>query len=474
MKREEFVPAIVLQSMLIDVCMKSACMSDAFEVLEEMRKRNVSCFFSRDCWTENCLIDFYSKCSLLDSAHQNFVRMWELDLNGLLELPFGLFDRMRKLGLPPNEHTIGIILVACRPRVGEQIHAYMVKTLLDQSLHSASALMEFFSKNNSFESAKLVFEKIEARNVVTWSSMISCCARNELGYEALELFYRMVNLQIKPNEYAFVAVIGACGLSPNKLDLGSDNRILNALVTMYARNGKMEELEKVFKNSSFMCYSGFIGSRFHGFALKLGCVTDVCVGNAFVNMYANCGNIDNAWLEFAGMPRDDTMPWFSFIHGYAHHGNVEKVLQLFDNIVESGSFKPNHATFIGALNPCSHVGYVKVAFEYFKIMESCYGIVSSMSHYACLVCSLHRGLLNCPEDSAYYVLLSNLLAECGERLDSERTRKMMEERGVKKDAGCSWIEIQTAQTIYQLLDELLVKMKDGGHSLDLSWATFES
>ncbi|KAJ4956655.1 hypothetical protein NE237_013438 [Protea cynaroides] len=669
MIREEFEPATLLQSMLIDLFMKSACMSDAFEVFEEMPERNVvtwtsiisgcvrngfpgtgiSLFlemielgvlpnnvtlnvvlqacadlatldlgmqvhslvvragFFRDCRTENFLIDFYSKCSLLDSAHEIFVRMLEPDLvsftsmiggylkNGLLELAFGLFDRMRKLGLHPNEHTISSILVACRPLVGEQIHAYMVKTLLDQSLHSASALMEFYSKNNSFESAKLVFEKLEARNVVTWSSMISCCARNELGYEAMELFYRMVNLQIKPNEYTFVAVIGACGLSPKfiemgkqvhcfviKLDLGSDNRILNALVTMYARNGRIEELEKVFKkiqypdtvswsaaitgysqnglsekSASLFCqmhmsgakpneygFSGALsscatqalldqGKQFHGFALKLGCITDVCVGNALVNMYAKCGNIDNARLAFDCMPRHDLMSWNTLIHGYAHHGHVKKVLQLFDDMVESGSIKPNHATFIGVLNACSHVGYVEEAFEYFKIMESCYGIVPSLFHYGCLVdmmgragrldeavliiehmpfqpdyliwktllgsCRVHRNLnlgklaaqraieLS-PEDSANYVLLSNLLAECGERLHSERTRKMMEERGVKKDAGCSWIEIQSAvntfiardknhpeaQTIYQVLDELLVKMKEEGYSLDLSWASYES
>ncbi|XP_043687278.1 pentatricopeptide repeat-containing protein At2g27610-like [Telopea speciosissima] len=669
MKRKGFEPAIVLQSMLIDLFMKSSCMSDAFEVFGEMSERNVvtwtsiisgcvrngypeigiSLFwemikmgalpnditlnvvlkacadlatldlgiqihsfvvrtgFLRYCRTENCLIDFYSKCGLIDSAHQIFIRMLKPDLvsftsmiggylkNGLLEPAFGLFDRMRKLGLDPNEHTISSILVGCQPRVGEQIHAYMVKTFLDQTLYSASALMEFYSKNHSFESAKLVFEKLESMSVVTWSSMISCCTRNELGYEALELFYRMVNLGIKPNEYTFVAVIGACGLSPMfigmgkqvhcsviKLNLGMDNRILNALVTMYARNSKIEELGKVFKkiqdpdtvswsaaitgytqnglsekSTSLFCqmhksgakpneygFSGVLsscatqalldqGKQFHGFALKLGCDTDVCVGNALVNMYAKCGNIDNARLAFDGMPRHDLMSWNTLIHGYAHHGHGKKVLQLFDEMVESGVIKPNNATFVGILNACSHVGYVEEAFEYFKIMESCYGIVPSMSHYACLVdmmgragrldeavliiehmpfqpdyliwktllgsCRVHmnlklgkhaaqRAIELFPEDSANYVLLSNLLADCGERLDSERTRKMMEERGVKKDAGWSWIEIKStvnafmsrdrnhpeAQAIYQILDELLVKMKEEGYSPDFSWALYDS
>ncbi|XP_042489048.1 putative pentatricopeptide repeat-containing protein At3g01580 [Macadamia integrifolia] len=669
MKRKGFEPPIVLQSMLIDLFMKSACISDAYEVFGEMPERNVvtwtsmisgcvrngypevgislfwemikvgvlpndvtfnvilqACadlstlnfgiqihslivragFFS-DYRIENCLIYFYSKCGLVDLAHQVFIRMLKPDLvsftsmiggylkNGLLEPAFGLFDTMRKLGLDPNEHTISSILVACQPMVGEQIHAYMVKTLLDRSLYSASALIEFYSKNNSFESAMLVFEKLGTMSVVTWSSMISCCARNGLGYDALELFYRMVNLGIKPNKYTFVAVIGACGLSSMfmgmgkqvhcfviKLNLGLDNRILNALVTMYARNSKIEELGKVFekiqdpdtvswsaaiigysqnalsgKSTSLFCqmhksgakpneygFSGVLsscstqalldqGKQVHGFALKLGCDTDVCVGNSLVNMYAKCGNIDNARLTFDGMPRRDLMSWNTLIHGYAHHGHGKKAFQLFDEMVESGSIKPNNATFVGILNACSHAGYVEEGFEYFKIMESCYGIVPSISHYACLVdmmgrvgrlddavliiehmpfqpdyliwktllgscrvhmnlklgkCAAQRAIELSPEDSANYVLLSNLLAECGERLDSERTRKMMEERGVKKDAGWSWIEIKSvvnafiardrnhpeAEAIYHILDELLVKMKEEGYSPDFSWALYDS
>ncbi|XP_010252916.1 PREDICTED: pentatricopeptide repeat-containing protein At2g27610-like [Nelumbo nucifera] len=670
MKEEGLEPGIVTESILIDLFMKSARVSDAFKVFEAMLERNVvtwtsiisgcvqngfpeigiSMFvemlelgvlpndftlnvvlqacadlaaanlgmqvhslviragFVHGCRTENFLINLYSKCCLIDMAHRVFDRMLKPDLvsftsmiggyskNKMSEAAIRLFDRMLKCGLVPNDHTISSILVACGFIFGEQIHAFMVKTLLDKSLHSGSALIEFYSKNDSFENAKLVFEKLEDRNVVTWTSMISCCIQHERGDEALDLFHQMVNLGIEPNVVTFATVIAACGLCSEftdmgqqihcsiiKLNLGSDNRIVNALITMYARNKKIEELEKVFEkieNPDRVSWSAAIsgysqngfnekaacllcqmhkkgarpneygisstlsscanlalldqGKQLHGFCLKLGYdIIDVCVGNALVSMYAKCGSVEDAQLAFDGMPFRDVMSWNTLIHGYAYHGHGGKALQIFDEMVASETIRPNHATFVGILSACSHVGYVEEAFDYFKIMESHHGIVPSMSHYACLVdligragrleeayqiieqmpfepnsliwktllgsCRVHKNLKLgklaaqraielSPCDSANYILLSNLYTVCGERVGSEMMRKMMEEKGVKKDAGFSWIELKSevhafvsgdkshpkTQVIYNELDKLVRKMKEEGYSPDLSCALYDS
>ncbi|XP_058094091.1 pentatricopeptide repeat-containing protein At2g13600-like [Magnolia sinica] len=669
MKDNGLEPGIVLETVLIDLFMKSGQVSDAFYVFERMPERNVVTWTSiisgcvqngrwgigfslfvemlesgvlpndftfnvvlqacadpavddvgkqvhslvvrvglnGDCRIENCLIDFYSKCGLVDEAQKVFVRMQDPDLvsftsmiagfckNDLFKSAARLFDQMRRLGLEPNEHTVTTILAACDHQLGEQIHAYMIKTLLHQSLYSASALIEFYSKNNSVERAELIFEKLEARNVVTWSTMISCCLRNGLVNKAMKLFCKMAYLGIEPNEFTLATAIGACGLCSGsislgqqlhcsiiKLNLASDDRIFNALLTMYARNGNIEELTKVFeriqdpdivswcaaisgysqngfseKSVSLLCLMhrtgakpneyGFSsalsscaslallhqGRQFHGFALKLGCDFDVCVGNALINMYAKCGNIDDARFAFDGIHSHDVMSWNTLIHGYAHHGHGRKALQVFDEMLELGCIFPDHATFVGVLSACSHVGFVEEAFRYFKIMDSHYGIAPSMSHYACLIdvmgragrldeaaqiicqmpfepdsliwktllasCRVHknlelgklaaeRAIELSPQDAANYVLLSNLHATCEEWEDAERTRKMMEEKGVKKDAGWSWIEIRSevhsfiardqshprTQAIYKKLDELVIEMKEEGYCPDLSFALQDS
>ena len=100
-------------------------------------------------------------------------------------------------------------------------------------------------------------------------------------------------------------------------------------------------------------------------------------------------------------------------------------------------------------------------------------------------CKLHRNLdigklaadklMELSErDSASYVLMSNLYAMHEEWQDAERVRRRMDEIGVKKDAGWSWIEVKNevstfvardtshpdSASIYQMLAELVVVMRD--------------
>lgn len=668
MKEEGFDPGVVLGTGVIDLLMKSEWISDAFQAFDIMSERNVVTWtsiisgcvlnhlqevalglfvdmldsgvlpndftfnvalqacadraavdvgkqvhslavragFEGDCRIGICLIDFYSKCCLIDVAHEVFTRMAKPDLvsftcmivgfckNNLFKSAVRLLNRMRWLGLDQNERIITSILVSCECVLGEQIHAYMIKTLLQQSIYSASALIEFYSKRNSVEEAKLVFDKLEARNVVTWSTMISCFLRNGLVGDALKLFSEMAYSGIKPNEYTFATVIGACGLCSEsislglqlhcliiKMKLGSDDRIFNSLLTMYARKGKVEELSRVFekiqdpdivswsavisgysqngfseKAASLLCVMHRMGVKpneyafssaltscanlalldqgrlFHGFALKSGWDFDVCVGNALVNMYAKSGSIDDAQLAFNGMPIHDVMSWNTLIHGYAQHGRGREALRVFDEMVESGRVLPNHTTFVGVLSACNHAGYLEQALEYFRIMDSRYWIAPSMSHYSCIIdmmgragrlneasqiidkmpfepdsviwksllgsCAVHknlelgkiaatRAIELLPKDSANYILISNLYAACGEWENAAKMRKVMEEKGVKKDAGWSWIEISSevhaftardrshprTDAIYNKLDELTKEMKEDGYTLDHSFAMYD-
>ncbi|XP_072965120.1 pentatricopeptide repeat-containing protein At2g27610-like [Typha angustifolia] len=553
-----------------------------------------------DCRTANCLIDFYSKCGLMAKAKLVFDGMLQMDLvsytslitglcrNNLFESAVGVFDQMIRRGTEPNEHTITSILMACGLQLGEQIHGYMVKSMIAQSVFSASALIDLYSRNQQFGLAKEVFKKLEAKNVVSWSSVISSCIRNEKLDDALQLFHEMVSEGVNPNEFTFATVIGACGLSTKFIEFGQqlhclaikhnldfDIRVSNALLTMYGRSSRIEELERVFQkigNPDIVSWSAAIssyfqngfdlrsinflsqmhmrgytpneyalssalsscasltlldqGRQFHCLSLKLGCDLDICTGNSLINMYSKCGCIKDARLAFDVMCTHDITSWNSLIHGYAHHGYASKVLEVFHKMEASGSM-PDHSTFVGILFGCSHGGLLDEAERYFKLMKEQYGIVPSSSHYSCMIdlmgrigrleealtiidnmpfepdiliwktllgsCRLYRNveigklaaekvMQLSTQDSASYVLMSNLHAMHEEWEDAERLRRMMDEMGVKKDAGWSWIQIKTgiytfvardmshpeAASIYQRLGELFELMKDEGYSPDVS------
>ncbi|KAM0946547.1 putative tetratricopeptide-like helical domain superfamily [Dioscorea sansibarensis] len=560
-----------------------------------------------DCRIANWLIDVYSRCRLIDKAQLIFEKMADRDVvtfttlisgfcvNNLFISAVRVFGQMLSEGIEPNEHTISSVLTACGSTLGKQIHGYMIKTMTDRSVFSSCSLIEFYSRNGRIGQAKLVFEKLEARNVVTWSSMISCCMRHKQMEDALWLFHDMICTGIEPNEYTFAALLGACGMSSEffsvgrqlhcpaiKLNLVSDNRILNALITMYGRSGDVDNLERVFERiekldvvswcaaiSSYfqngydekslklvsrMHKEGFVpneyglsstlsscanlasldqGKHFHCLALKAGCDLDVCVGNALINMYAKCGSIEDARLIFDAMPDHDLMSWNSLIHGYAHHGNGNEAISVFNTMMDAHNIMPDHSTFVGILVACSHVGCVGQAFRYFDTMLDQYGIMPSASHFACIVdmmgsagrlmealqiinempfepdvliwktmlasCKLHKNLELgklaaekvielTPKDSAGYVLLSNMHAMRGEWKDAESVRTMMDEHGIKKGAGCSWIQISSevhvftasdgshekADSVYFMLNLLYKELKvENGCSAEMIFVSYD-
>lgn len=82
-----------------------------------------------------------------------------------------------------------------------------------------------------------------------------------------------------------------------------------------------------------------------------------------------------------------------------------------------------------------------------------------------------------PENSGMYVLLSNMYASSKKWTDVGKLRKIMQERGVKKVPGFSWIEVKNVvhsfsvgdsvhpekEKIYAFLEELDMKMKKAGY-----------
>lgn len=71
-------------------------------------------------------------------------------------------------------------------------------------------------------------------------------------------------------------------------------------------------------------------SAFHGEGVKfcVDAVGNVHVGNALVNGYASCGEIENARTVFDEMPLRDVTSWNSMISGYVSSGAVVLALEL--------------------------------------------------------------------------------------------------------------------------------------------------
>ncbi|XP_074561483.1 LOW QUALITY PROTEIN: pentatricopeptide repeat-containing protein At1g20230-like, partial [Curcuma longa] len=215
-------------------------------------------------------------------------------------------------------------------------------------------------------------------------------------------------------------------------------------------------------------------------------IVDVYVDSSLVDMYAKCGRMADARVVFDVMPITNVVSWNAIIGGYAMHGLANDAIEMFVSMKRHRQ-KPDTVTFICVLSACSHAGLSEKGDHLFDEMHNEHGIDAAVAHYTCMVSLLGRAgrldeayelirkmqneadscvwgalLSACrvhgnvalaevaakrlfelePTNAANYVLLSNIYAAKGMLEEVERVREMMKVMGVKKNPGCSWIEIR--------------------------------
>ncbi|KAG5540747.1 hypothetical protein RHGRI_020850 [Rhododendron griersonianum] len=180
-----------------------------------------------------------------------------------------------------------------------------------------------------------------------------------------------------------------------RIGLDSDAAVWSSLCDMYAKCGNIDEARYIFDKTvdrdvvswTAMIYRYFEdGRREEGFALFSDFLKSA---SSLVHMYSKCGDIDNAKKVFDLMPHPDLVSWTSLINGYSQHGQPNEALQLFELLLKSGT-KPDRITFVGVLSACTHAGLVDKGLEYFHSIECKHGLKHSTDHYACLIDLLSR------------------------------------------------------------------------------------
>ncbi|KAF2310165.1 hypothetical protein GH714_007008 [Hevea brasiliensis] len=145
--------------------------------------------------------------------------------------------------------------------------------------------------------------------------MISGYAIQRLAGDALRLFEWMRREDEDLNEYVFTSVLSALAI-PEFIDSGK---------------------------------------QIHCLAVKSGLLAFVSTLNALVTMYAKCGSLNDSLQVFEMSSAKDSITWSAMITGYAQSGDSQKALKLFSKMHFSG-IKPSEFTVVGVLNACSDIG----------------------------------------------------------------------------------------------------------------------
>ncbi|KAI3886006.1 hypothetical protein MKW92_042498 [Papaver armeniacum] len=441
----------------------------ACSILHEFRKGceihacSVKSGHGSDIFIQNSLIRFYSDFGDVLSARRAFDDMsapnivsWTTVIQGVVKNGYEeeALKVFRSIDCSPNSITLVTVLSACSVlravNLGKSVHGHSVRNSVgDDNIWVENALLNLYSECMCTVAARNLFESMRSRDVISWTTMISGYAKAMFYEDAISYFHMMIQGgEAKPNDATLVTILSVC------VSVGSSS--LGQWVHSY-----MEGRHDLM-----------IGGYSH-------------LWNALLDMYVKFGNMEMAIKVFKGLRCKDLFSWTIMINGMAKNGQGKQAMQLFSFMLING-FRPDSVTFLSLLSACSHGGFVKEGFSFFKAMKDIYKIIPDMQHYACIVDMygraglLHkaeafvREMLVAPNGSVLSALLNaykihgdgemcdrlgqiiittegaslgslralaNIYACVNRWSDAKNVEDMIKCIGVKKTPGCSWVEV---------------------------------
>ncbi|KAL5557962.1 hypothetical protein UlMin_034173 [Ulmus minor] len=284
-----------------------------FEATKLIHSVVVRCGFSH-IRVNNSILAAYAKCGKLDWAKKFFENMDERD------------------GVTWNAMISGYCQ-KIQIEEAQKLFDAMSEKGTEPGLVTWNILIDSYSQLGQSEVAVGLMKKMEslgiAPDVFTWTSLISGFAHNNRRNQALDLFKEMLMLGAKPNGITMTSVISACA--------------------------SLKSLNK--------------GREIHPFAIKIGLMDDVLVGNSLVDMYSKCGELEAAQEVFGSMVEKDVYTWNSIIGGYCQAGYCGKAYELFMKMQES-DVPPNVVTWNVMISGYIQNGDEDEAMDIFHRMEN--------------------------------------------------------------------------------------------------------
>ncbi|KAH7293461.1 hypothetical protein KP509_28G026700 [Ceratopteris richardii] len=305
-------------------------------------------------------VNMYAGCSSISEAHAIFDRMRIQDITSWNALMMGYaehgcneevarcFEQMEMKGINCDVVTYVPILKSCGSLGavdrGFHIHREVTKKGFDKDSFIGNALVHMYAKCGTLLDARLVFESLPVKDVISWNTLIAGYTEYGPAPEALLCFEHMQKANVQPTVVSFTCCLKACGIT--------------------GAIGK--------------------GRRIHNVILQKGWEFDISIGNTLVDMYGKCSSVQEAHQVFDHLSTPGVAAWNAMIKGYGLNHDSKKALSFFSGMLEQG-VKPNSITFLCLLVTCSHNNLVAKGQEYFMMMIEQFGIMPSSDHFCCMV-----------------------------------------------------------------------------------------
>nr|CAD1840570.1 unnamed protein product [Ananas comosus var. bracteatus] len=373
--------------------------------------------------------------------------------------------------LEPNSVTLVGLFTACGElseyRLGQEIHCYCLRHgFLESQPHIGTSLIGFYSRFG-LKYARDVFDSMTMRSTACWNAIMCELLKTGDVSEALDIFSHMLEELVAPDSVTLIAVLQSCAESENsvlgkqvhqlaiKMGYASDEFVGNALIDLYGKCGD--------PRASFIVFEKML-------------TKDLASWNAMISAYKNCKLYDRALDLFWRMKVEDvdentiTIAATSYVCAqsgdfdkrsdlvefydgvlYSHSGLVEKGVQLFESMNSDYNINTCNYSLRVLVDLLARSGNIDEAIDLVNslpvnpdssiwraLLSSC-KVLSDIE----LARAVTEKLIELePQNIGNYILPSNIYAAVGSWEDVQKLRARIEELGLKKDPGNSWLFIR--------------------------------
>lgn len=214
---------------------------------------------------------------------------------------------MVRTGVRPDDYSFPFVLKTCtdtfEARKGLEVHGSVVKLGFDSDVFVGNTLLLFYGNCGALMEAERVFDEMPEKDLVSWNTMIGAFSTNGRCTEVLDLFGEMSRSGLRPNVVSVVSVLPVCADVEDEM----------------------------------------IASEIHSYIVKVGLDFQVTVGNALIDAYGKCGNVDALKQAFGEMVEKNSVSWNAIITSFGYNGRYKAALDVFKLMIDEG-LKPDSIT----------------------------------------------------------------------------------------------------------------------------------
>ncbi|KAH1189260.1 Pentatricopeptide repeat-containing protein DOT4, chloroplastic [Glycine max] len=189
--------------------------------------------------------------------------------------------------------------------MGREVHGVAFKLGFDGDVFVGNTLLSIYGNCGLFGDAMKVFDEIPEGDKVSWNTVIGLCSLHGFYEEALGFLRKMVAVKpgIQPDLVTVASVLPVCA--------ETEDEVMVRIV--------------------------------HCYAMKVGLLGHVKVGNALVDVYGKCGSEKASKKVFDDIDERNVVSWNPIITSFSFRGKYMDALDVFRLMIDVG-MGPNFVT----------------------------------------------------------------------------------------------------------------------------------